>query len=159
MLNISKKILLVEDSDEDFATFIRIKEELQFPHRVYRACDGDEALDYFYHTGVYVNADPNDTPRPSLIVLDLNLPGTDGRDVLKKLKQDPEFKTIPIVILTTSANTKDMELCYSYGANSYLMKPMSVPQLKIVVHSLFRYWLEMSVATEHGSLHKTTISC
>jgi CheY-like chemotaxis protein len=77
-----------------------------------------------------------------LIVLDLNLPGTDGREVLAELKQDKNLKTIPVVIFTTSSNPKDVEGCYQYGVNGYLIKPMDTQRLRQLVQIFLDYWFE-----------------
>jgi CheY-like chemotaxis protein len=81
-------------------------------------------------------------PRPSAILLDLNLPGMDGRDILERLKQDRSFKKIPIVVFTTSSNPRDVELCYQKGANGYLIKPMDFQELQKTVQAFVDYWLE-----------------
>jgi CheY-like chemotaxis protein len=85
-------LLIIEDSDEDFAAFERIARRSTVKNPIYRCADGDEALDFLYQVGQYVEA-----PRPSMILLDLNLPGTDGRDVLRQIKQDATLNTIPVV--------------------------------------------------------------
>lgn len=136
-------LLIVEDSDEDFSTLVRIMQELQFQHPVYRACDGEEALDYLYHRGLY--ADPQVSPRPVVIVMDLNLPGTDGREVIAQVKQDHTLKSIPIVVLTTSDNPCDVSSCYHLGINSYMLKPMGIPALRQTIQSCLHYWFEAIV--------------
>ena len=79
-----------------------------------------------------------------MIVLDLNLPGTDGREVLRRIKQDQSLKTIPVVVFTTSNNPKDIEDCYQYGVNSYMIKPINFAQLKRDVQLLVDYWFEVT---------------
>ena len=130
-------LLIVEDSDEDFAALKRIIVKAH-PHPVYRCEDGDEALDYLYHEGRY--EDPMTAPRPSLIMLDLNLPGTDGREVLSALKQDRSLKTIPVVIFSTSSNSKDVNACYRQGISGYLVKPMNTERLNQLVKTFLAYW-------------------
>ena len=137
-------ILVVEDSDEDFAAFKRIMQKtckLDVP--LIRFLDGDEALDFLYRTGTHAN-DKN-FKLPGLIVLDLNLPGTDGREILMEIKQDERLKTIPVVVFTTSSNPKDIQVCYRLGVNSYLLKPTDIEQLKTSMRLFFDYWFKVAV--------------
>jgi CheY-like chemotaxis protein len=136
-------ILVVEDSDEDFEAFCRVMGEIESDSCVQRACDGEDALDYLYQKGSYQDAKLS--PRPSIILLDLNLPGTDGRDVIREIKKNQSLKTIPIVVLTTSSSPKDIETCYEFGANSYLMKPMGLKKLKDAIAIFYQYWLQTSI--------------
>ncbi|MGK7901270.1 MAG: response regulator [Hormoscilla sp.] len=139
----NKIILVVEDSDEDFTAFTRIMQELDSPHQITRVEDGDEVLDYLYHEGAY--ADPKTAPRPAIILMDLNLPGTDGREVIQQVKQDDRLKDIPIVAFTTSSKARDIEDCYNYGVNSYMLKPMGVTLLRETIRELFDYWFKYAV--------------
>ncbi|MEB3193003.1 MAG: response regulator [Snowella sp.] len=134
------QILVVEDSDEDFNALSRIMGELGFPSYLRRVCDGDEALDYLYQRGSYKNFQI--ASHPSIILLDLNLPGTDGKEVIQQVKQDDHLKRIPIVVLTTSNSPQDIKTCYNYGANSYLIKPMGIKKFKETVSVLCEYWLK-----------------
>lgn len=88
---------------------------------------------------------------PSIILLDLNLPGTDGRKVLEEIKQDEKLKTIPVIVFTTSSNPKDIETCYRFGVNSYILKPMSVQKSKHVMQSIVDYWLSIVVLPEESN--------
>lgn len=133
-------LLVIEDSDEDFEAFGRIMRKSSVANPIYRCIDGDDALDFLYHTGEYI--DLAKAPRPSIILLDLNLPGTDGREVLEQLKQDEEFKTIPVVVFTTSSNPKDIEVCYQYGVNGYILKPIDVQKLTRTLQVFIDYWFE-----------------
>ena len=136
-------VLVVEDRDEDFEAFCRVVGELQVDSSFRRICDGEEALDYLYHRGAY--QDSLTAPRPSLILMDLNLPGTDGRDVIREVKQDNHLKNIPIVVFSTSSSPQDREICYHYGANSYLIKPMGLANLKKTIAIFCQYWLHTSI--------------
>jgi CheY-like chemotaxis protein len=136
-------LLLIEDSDEDFEAFGRIIRKLSVTNPIHRCIDGDDALDYLNHDGEY--ADLDKAPSPAIIVLDLNLPGTDGREVLEQIKQDEDLKIIPIIVFTTSSNPKDVEVCYRCGANGYIIKPMDVKQLKHTIQILIQYWFEVVV--------------
>ncbi|MEM8809284.1 MAG: response regulator [Cyanobacteria bacterium P01_G01_bin.38] len=136
-------LLVVEDSDEDFEAFGRVlhkSSDIEVP--LCRCVDGDEALDFLFQTGEYAERKPEP---PGLIMLDLNLPGTDGREVLTQIKQDERLKMIPVVVFTTSSNPKDIEACYQAGANSYMLKPMNTGQLQTSVRLFIDYWFKAMV--------------
>ena len=135
-------VLTVEDSDEDFEAFRRGWQKSGIKNPLYRCENGDEALYFLFNHGKY--ADKSLYPRPELILLDLNLPGTDGREVLAEIKNDPNLKTIPVVVFTTSANPKDLEICYQNGANSYIIKPINAQSLMSMIKKLSQYWLEIN---------------
>ena len=137
--DLTQSLLVVEDSDEDFEAFGRMLRRSSIPNPVYRCTDGDDALDFLYQTGDYINAN---TQRPAIILLDLNLPGTDGREVLEQIKQDQDLKSIPVVVFTTSSNPKDIEVCYRYGVNGYVVKPINVNQLMRTIQIVIDYWFE-----------------
>ena len=113
-------ILLVEDSPEDTEATLRALKRAGMNSPVFHCESGDEGLDFLRHRGKYSN--PANSPRPCVILLDLNLPGTDGREVLAEIKSDEQLKTIPVVVLTTSTDARDIENCYHMGANSYIKK-------------------------------------
>jgi CheY-like chemotaxis protein len=136
----NQPILIVEDSDEDFEAFTRIMQHFSYCNPLYRCCDGDEALEFLYQTGDYNN--PTLAPRPIVILMDLNLPGTDGREVIQQVKQDDSLKSIPIVVFTTSSSPKDIETCYNHGVNSYLLKPIGTEALTNTIRNFFDYWFE-----------------
>lgn len=136
-------LLVIEDSNEDFEAFQRYVRRSPLTIPVYRCVDGDEALAFLYRTGRYI--DPQSAPRPGLILLDLNLPGTDGREVLRKIKQDEILKLIPVVVFTTSNNPRDIEACYRQGVNSYIVKPMDFNRLKQSIKILIDYWFDTTV--------------
>ncbi len=146
-------ILIVEDSDEDFYTLLRATnqisniEQLLLPYRLLRLQDGDEALDYLFRVGDYQTLE---APLPQFLLLDLNLPGTDGREIIQRIKQDPTLKKMPVVVLTTSSNPTDVQTCYYYGANSYLLKPMGVAEMRQTVEDLFSYWFHLALLPSHG---------
>ena len=133
-------LLVIEDSDEDFAALARMIAKAHIPNPVYRCEDGEEALDFLYRKGEY--KDEFLAPRPSLIVLDLNLPGTDGREVLSVIKQDRDLQTIPVVIFSTSSNPKDIDASYRQGISGYIVKPMDIDRLNKLVHTLLDYWFK-----------------
>lgn len=133
-------LLIIEDSDEDFAALSRMISKAQITNPIYRCEDGEEALEFLYREGEY--EDESLSPRPSLIVLDLNLPGTDGREVLAELRQDEDLQMIPVVIFSTSSNPKDIDACYRYGVSGYLVKPMDVQRLNQLVQTFLEYWFQ-----------------
>lgn len=103
--------------------------------------DGEELMDYLHRQGQY--ADPDSSPRPGLILLDLNMPKKDGREALKEIKADPELRRIPIVVLTTSKAEEDVWRTYEMGVSSYITKPVTFEGLIDVMKTLKKYWLEI----------------
>lgn len=136
-------LLIIEDSNEDFEAFQRYLNQYASIIPVYRCTNGDQALAFLYRRNRYT--DPKSSPRPGVILLDLNLPGTDGREVLRQIKQDDDLKTVPVVVFTTSSNPKDIETCYQQGVNSYIIKPMDISLLKQSVQGLLNYWFEITM--------------
>ena len=139
----SQPILLVEDSPEDFEATLRAFRKSGLKNTVMRCEDGDEALDYLYRRGEY--ADPASSPRPGVILLDLNLPGTDGRQVLNEIKGSEHLRDIPVVVLTTSADERDITACYRAGANSYIQKPVDIDGFMKAIERLNGYWFEVVI--------------
>jgi len=133
-------LLVIEDSDEDFEALVRMVKRSPVANPIYRCTDGDDALDFLYGAGQY--RDRKDAPRPAIILLDLNLPGTDGREVIEQIKQDEALKIIPVVVLTTSSNPRDIEACYQYGASGYLLKPIDTKKLRKTIQAFLDYWFE-----------------
>jgi CheY-like chemotaxis protein len=140
-LEASRPILLVEDSPEDFEITVRAFRRTNMANPIHRCTDGEDALDYLYQRGTY--ADPALAPRPAIILLDLNLPGTDGREVLAEIKQHERLKLIPVVVLTTSADEVDIRNCYLAGANSFVQKPVDLAGFIAAVQRLKDYWFEI----------------
>ncbi|MEH2149672.1 response regulator [Nostoc sp.] len=135
-------LLVVEDSNEDFEALQRFLGRSSIAIPIQRCVNGEQALAFLYRTGNYI--DRQTAPRPGLIMLDLNLPGTDGREVLRRIKQDDSLNMIPVVVFTTSNNPKDIEVCYRYGVNSYIVKPINFAQLKRDIQMLVEYWFEVT---------------
>ncbi|MDZ8050988.1 MAG: response regulator [Aulosira sp. ZfuVER01] len=133
-------LLVVEDSNEDFRMLQRLMRRMAVQNPIYRCTNGDEVLDLLYKESS--NENSSAVLRPSVILLDLNLPGIDGRDILERLKQDITYRDIPIVVFTTSSNPRDIELCYQKGANGYLVKPMDAQGLRKTIQAFVDYWLE-----------------
>ena len=135
-------ILLVEDNEEDYEATMRAFRKVSLDNVVHRCVDGDDALDFLHKRGAY--ADRSAESDPGLILLDLNMPGTDGREVLAQVKSDPKLCMTPVVILTTSHDPRDIEDCYRAGANSYVAKPMSLDGFVDAMHSVKDYWLQLT---------------
>jgi CheY-like chemotaxis protein len=132
----SYRLLVIENSNEDFEALSRIINQVsQVSLDVDRCTDGDEALDWLNQTHF----------NPDLIILDLNLPGTDGREILVTVKQTKKFRSIPIVVLSTSSNPKDVAACYQSGVNSYMVKPMNINELKDSLRVMLDYWFKVMV--------------
>lgn len=145
MISISQRvgpILIVEDDPEDrmLAEDAINESEPRFPVRFLE--DGEQLLAYLQHKGRYQEADTN--PPPGVIVMDLNMPRLDGREALARIKSHPVFKTIPVIILTTSNHAQDIENCYSLGANSYLTKPGNYRELVKLMEMLKSYWYDLN---------------
>ena len=136
----SQPILLVEDSPEDFETTQRAFRRSGLKNPIFRCSDGDDALDFLFRRG-----DHADAPRPGVILLDLNLPGTDGREVLAEMKSDPELRQIPVIVLTTSSDERDVSACYSAGASSYIQKPVDLDGFMRAIERLNDYWFEVVI--------------
>lgn len=128
-------VLLVEDDPDHAELTLLALEEHDPRHRVDHVADGASALDYLFRRGAYVGAD-----RPDLVLLDLNLPRRGGLDVLAELKADPERRTVPVVVLTTSDAETDRARAYSNHANSYIVKPVSFDKFGAMIKELGDYW-------------------
>jgi len=143
MVTSPQPILLIEDSPEDFEMTVRSLQKAGLKNPIRHCCDGDDALDYLYHRGAYANS--SDAQRPGIIFLDLNMPGTDGREVLDDLKKNSDLKLIPVIVLTTSGDQRDMQDCYRMGANSYMQKPLNFSGFMNAMSELKDYWFEVVV--------------
>lgn len=122
----SREILLVEDNPDDVELTRLAFEEAQVANTLTVVRDGAEALDYLFARGRYADRDPQDLP--SLVLLDLNLPKLDGREVLQAIRNDERTRSLPVVVLTTSAEPFDVEASYTLGVNSYIQKPVDFNQ-------------------------------
>jgi len=136
-----KPILVVEDSAEDFTALGRAFRKNVLQNPVLRCEDGDQALTYLQGYGKAVGWPAG---LPAIVLLDLNLPGTDGRTVLATLKRDPVLHTIPVIVFSTSSSLRDIEECYQLGANSYLTKPIEYAALEEKIRVTITYWLSAS---------------
>jgi CheY-like chemotaxis protein len=143
-------ILLVEDNRMDVELTLDAFKEAKLLNTIYVSPNGQDALDYLFGNGKYI--DRNAFPLPSLILLDLKLPGVDGFEVLRQVKATPILKRLPVVILTSSKEEGDRALSYDIGANSYLVKPVSFEGFLGVVKQIEGYWLSLNVAPPENNL-------
>ena len=137
-----KMILIVEDNPDDEALTIRALKKNNIGNRLVVVRDGVEALDFLFCTGVYSNRDPNDSPQT--ILLDLKLPKVDGLEVLKRIRADERTSLLPVVILTSSSEERDLLQSYRNGANSYVRKPVDFNEFLDAARQLGLYWMVLN---------------
>jgi two-component system response regulator len=133
------EILLVEDNPNDMELTLRAMSTYNLANKIYVAKDGAEALDYVFGEGAYNKRDMKD--KPQVILLDLKLPKMDGLEVLRKLKSDERTKVIPIVVLTSSTEDRDVIESYELGVNSYIVKPVDFDKFISAVSQIGLYWM------------------
>lgn len=133
-------ILMAEDDGDDRMLIQDAFVESRSSNGLGFVEDGEDLMNYLHHRDAYV--DPSRSPRPNLILLDLNMPRKDGREALAEIKSDPSLRQIPIVVLTTSRSAEDIVHSYDMGANSFIVKPRSFAGLVNLMENLGRYWLE-----------------
>ena len=138
-----KPILIVEDNPDDIALTILAFEQNNITNELIITNDGVEALDYLFARGRYSDRDKGKTP--AFILLDLQLPRINGFDVLKTVREETLTRLIPVIILSTSTEARDVSSSYSLGANSYIRKPVDYEQFRKTVQLLGRYWLELNL--------------
>ena len=131
-------VLILEDNDEDYLVIEQVFSEHGLANNLLRFTDGDQCLDH-------LAAHRQHTQRPTLLLVDLNTPGTDGREVLTEIKADPLLRAIPVIIVSSSSSPRDIEFCYANGANSFQVKPMDVVEFDHKLRALVEYWLETAV--------------
>jgi len=133
-------ILMADDDEDDRLLTIDALKESRVLNNLYCVHDGVELLQFLRREGEW--EDPESSPRPSLILLDLNMPRKDGREALQEIKADPKLRAIPVVILTTSKEEEDMLRGYDLGCASYITKPVNFEGLVELMRALGRYWIE-----------------
>lgn len=129
-------ILLVEDNPGDAKLVQKAFQLGRLANRIFHAKDGEEALDFLYKRGKY-----EDAPRPDIILLDLNMPGIDGRQVLAQIKADPVLLTIPVIVMTTSSAEQDILESYKLHVNCYVTKPVQVQDFLNVIRTIDEFWI------------------
>jgi two-component system, chemotaxis family, response regulator Rcp1 len=132
------EILLVEDNPADVRLTVECLKEAKVANKLHAIMDGGKALDFLFHRGEYV-----DVPRPDVVLLDLNLPGIDGRTVLKQIKEDPILRVIPVVVITSSEAEADIIKSYESHANCFISKPIDFEGFLKIVHSIEDFWFEV----------------
>lgn len=134
-------ILMADDDEDDCMLAHEALAESRLANNLYFVKDGEELMDYLYQRGQYAHG--NNSPRPGLILLDLNMPRKDGREALREIKANPDLRQIPVVVLTTSKAEEDIYRSYQLGANSFIIKPVTFGSLVEVMKTIGRYWFEI----------------
>ncbi|MGF7118480.1 response regulator [Methanobacterium oryzae] len=140
---IGKEILLIEDNPSEARLIIEVFDGFKIRNNITIVTDGAEAMDYLYKKGDYA-----DRKCPSLIILDLNLPKKDGREILKEIKHDENLKIIPVVVLTTSSDEGDVKMAYSNYASAFLTKPSELHELVDLVKLFEGFWFKWATLLE-----------
>lgn len=134
-------ILMADDDEDDRQLALEALHESKLVNELRFVKDGEELMDYLHHRGQY--ADPASSPRPGIVLLDLNMPRKDGREALKEIKSDPELRRIPVVILTTSDTEEDIIRSYDLGVNSFIKKPVTFNGMVEIMRALGKYWFQI----------------
>jgi CheY-like chemotaxis protein len=137
MKTLIKNILLVDDSPNDIILIKAALQKAHFANEIIIAEDGEEAIDFLHKRGKFSEIEDND---PIFILLDIKMPLLNGLEVLKIVRSDPAFNKIPVIMLTSSRDTSDLQVCYDCGANSYVVKPINMDEFVKVVTDLGHYW-------------------
>jgi CheY-like chemotaxis protein len=146
--NRAHPLVVVEDSDEDFETVITAARQAGVQHDIQRALTGDECLLLLRQFAA------NPRTQAALVLLDLNTPQGDGREALAQLYADAQLSAIPLVVLSTSANPRDVDFCYGHGANAYHVKPVNHGEHLLVLKTIFDYWLCTAVLPTELTLER-----
>jgi two-component system response regulator len=156
-------ILLVEDNQDDMNLFMHVLRGEKLANKIHVVRDGEEALDFLFCRGAFSQRSFENPPK--LVLLDLKLPKVDGIEVLKQIKADPRTKTIPVIIMTSSKEERDLVAGYNLGANSFVQKPVDFEQFRATVKTIGLYWLVINQppvvseatagVTAEGSRHLT----
>ena len=134
-------ILLVDDDEEDLLMTKQALHESRLGNDLRTTHDGEDLMDYLLRNGVYT--DPADSPKPGLILLDLNMPKKDGREALAEIKANPDLRKIPVIVLTTSKAEEDIFRTYDLGVSSFITKPVTFAGLVEAMRVLTQYWFEI----------------
>ena len=144
-------VLLVEDNPADQQLCLRAFKKGKINTNIQIVSDGQEAMDYLMNLNAYANK--TDFPRPDLILLDINMPKKDGKQVLKEIRENPDLKVIPVVMLTTSDQEKDIIDSYRLGVNSYISKPVRINDFVEAVSKLEEFWFSLSLLPPRNYSH------
>ena len=145
-------ILLVEDNQDDVDLALHALRREKLANRIFVARDGEEALDFLFCREPFANRSFDHPPK--LVLLDLKLPKVDGLEVLKQVKSDPRTRTIPVVIMTSSKEERDLVASYHFGANSYIQKPVDFDQFRETVKTAGLYWLVINQPAPANGVHE-----
>jgi CheY-like chemotaxis protein len=137
----SIRILLAEDDPDDRLLTRRALSKSRLANTIHMVEDGEELMDFLRREGEYT--DPEDAPRPGLILLDLNMPRMDGREALRKIKSDPNLRRIPVIVLTTSEADQDILQSYDLGVNAFVTKPVTFDGLADAIQALGEFWFQI----------------
>ncbi len=138
MMESNRRILLVEDDPKDIELTLAAMEEYNLANEIVVARDGVEALDYLYHRGAFIH---RSSGNPVVILLDLKMPKMDGVQVLQQIKSDEQLRLIPVVILTSSRESRDLAECYKLGVNAYVVKPVRFTEFIEAVKEIGIFWV------------------
>jgi CheY-like chemotaxis protein len=144
-VRLTNLIMLIEDNIDHAEIIIRTTEAHPIANEVRHFLDGQSALDYLFRRNSF--SDPVSSPRPRVILLDMNLPGVDGIDILRAIKSSDELRMIPVVMLTTSASERDITRAYCNHANSYLVKPVGCEEFQQLMDHLCIFWLGHNISS------------
>ncbi len=142
---VTAEILLVEDNPADAELAVIGLRGGSLISNIHIAVDGEDALEFLHRRGAYFDA-----PRPDIVLLDLNLPGLSGTELLQLMKTDDRLKTIPVVVLTTSDANHDIEHAYAAHANAYMVKPVDFQQFNHLLQGFIQYWLSLACLPRHS---------
>ncbi len=142
------KILLVEDNPDDIRITQRALKEAKVINKLWVVRDGQEALDFLQHRGQY--EDETKSPKPGLILLDINLPKVNGLEVLEKVKKNPDLQRVPVVMLTVSSRDEDIVRGYNNGCNSFIQKPVDFDRFVEAIKQVGLYWCLLNVSSPNG---------
>lgn len=139
----AQNILMVEDSEDDYESTMRAFKKANLYNPVTWFKSGSDAIEF-------LTKEAESSQKPGLILLDLNMPGMDGRRTLQLIKENPHLNSIPVIILTTSTDRRDVEACYQMGANTYIQKPVSFEGLIEAIKCMKEYWFEIALLPKEG---------
>lgn len=142
MIEANKAILVVEDNPADFFATERGLRKAGLANPIVHAESGEQALDYLMGSGQY---ESQGAQKPGIVLLDINLPGLNGGEVLEKIRADEQLKLVPVIMLTTSSDERDVQMAYRLGANSYIQKPVDLDGFMAALKRLKDYWFELVI--------------
>ena len=142
-------VLLVEDNDDDIQLTRRAFKKHHIANELHVMTDGQQAVDFLFAAGQYAQRDPEDLPH--VVLLDLKLPRLDGLEVLRRIRENPRTRYLPVVVLTSSNEERDLVESYRLGANSYVRKPVDFEQFALAAQQLGLYWMVLNIAAQNRS--------